>query len=583
MARPLSLLALLGATVTFGTALLVGHPFAGTAAMAADAGADEACPGDAGGLSLPPGFCATIFADNVGHARHMTVAADGTVYVNTWFSRYFRTPPPAGGFIVALRDTDGDGAADQIDRFGSVPRPDGAAGGGTGIALWRDGLYVEVDDRIVRYRLKRGERVPSAAPTVVIDGLPMDGDHMMHGIAIDRAGNLFVNSGSASNTCEKENRQPGSIGNDPCTELETRAGIWRYSASATNQHFSPAQRYATGIRNSGGLAFDAAGRLFAVQHGRDQLSQSWPALYTTEQGAETPAEELLHVTQGDDFGWPYCYFDGAQNKLVLAPEYGGDGGKAIGRCADKKGPVAAYPAHFAPTGLAHYAQGQFPAAYRGGLFIAFHGSWNRAPNPQDGYRIVFQPMADGAASGPAILFADGFTGPGKARGQATHRPTGVAVGPDGALYVSDDVAGRIYRITYKGQADAPLAAADPVVYDAAAADAPAGGQGGPALPQGFTREQVALGQRIYLGEERSGTCAGCHGADGKGSTLGPALTGPDWLWADGSVGSIAHVIHEGVMEPKQYSTGMPADGGASLSDADVQALAAYVWTLGHKE
>jgi len=581
MAKPLSLIALLGATVTFGVALAVSQPFASAPAVAA---ADQSCPDGGAGLSLPPGFCATIFADNVGHARHLVVAADGTVYVNTWFSRYFQTPPADGGFIVALRDTDGDGKADQVDRFGTTPGPDGAAGGGTGIALWRDGLYVEVDDKIVRYQLKPGERVPSAPPTVVVDGLPLDGDHMMHAIAIDADGNLFVNSGSPSNTCEKANRQPGSVGQDPCPQLALRAGIWRFSATAANQHFSADARYATGIRNTGGMTFDGAGRLFAVQHGRDQLSQSWPALYTTEQGAENPAEELLQVTQGDDFGWPYCYYDGAQKKLVLAPEYGGDGGKAIGRCADKKGPVAAYPAHYAPTGVAHYAGGQFPAAYRDGLFIAFHGSWNRAPLPQEGFRVTFQPMADGVPSGAAILFADGFSGPNRGRGQTAHRPTGVAVGPDGALYVSDDVAGRIYRIAYKGATDAALVAAEPVIYAAQAAGAaPAGGQGAPTPPPGFTAEQIALGQRIYTGQERSGTCAGCHGVDGKGSTLGPSLTGPDWIWTDGSVASIAHLIHTGVVEPKQYPTGMPADGGAPLSDADVQALAAYVWTFGHQQ
>jgi len=577
MAKPLSFFALLGATAALGAALVAGHPLGSAPAVAAT---EQDCPNEPG-LSLPPGFCATIFADNVGHARHMAVAADGTVYVNTWYSRYFRTPPPAGGFIVALRDTDGDGKADRIDRFGTLPVAGVVAGGGTGIAIWRDGLYAEVDDRIVRYQLNPGERVPSAPPVVVLDGLSLDGDHMMHGFAIDAQGNLFVNSGSASNTCEKENRQPGSMGQDPCPELATRGGIWRYRADATGQHFGPDGRYATGIRNTGGIAFDAAGHLFAMQHGRDQLSQSWPALYTTDQGVRNPAEELLRVEQGDDYGWPYCYFDGTQRKLVLAPEYGGDGGHAIGRCADKKGPVATYPAHFAPTGLTYYAGGAFPAPYHGGLFIAFHGSWNRAPEPQDGYRIEFQPMADGAPSGPSILFADGFTGPGKASGKATNRPTGVTTGPDGALYVSDDVNGRIYRIAYKGPANASLAAASPVTYAPQAA-APADGEGGPAVPPGFTADQVALGQRIYSGQARSGTCAGCHGADGKGSTLGPALTGPDWLWTDGSVASIAHVIHEGVVTPKHYPTGMPANGGAQLSDADVQALAAYVWTFGHK-
>lgn len=573
MARMLPLFTALGATAVAGVALLVTQPFASGGAVAAE---DAACPND-GGLSLPPGFCATIFADNIGHARHMAVASDGTVYVNTWTSRYFRTPPPEGGFIVALRDTDGDGKADQVDRFG--PTAAQGATGGTGIALWNGGLYAEAGDQIVRYALKSGERVPSANAEIIVDKLPMDGDHMMKAIAIDKAGKLFLNSGSPSNVCEKENRQPGSMGKDPCEELLTRAGIWQYSATKRGQVFSPRERYATGIRNTGGLAFDAAGGLLAVQHGRDQLSQNWPRLYTTEQGVELPAEELLAPRKGDNFGWPYCYFDGQQNKLVLAPEYGGDGGKAVGRCASLKGPVATYPAHFAPTGLAYYGGSQFPAAYKGGAFIAFHGSWNRAPAPQDGFRVVFQPLANGKASGASILFADGFTGPGKAQGQATHRPTGVAVGQDGALYVSDDVAGRIWRISYKGAANAPLTAAQPVVYQQATAAA-AGGEGD-TLPPGVTAEQVALGNRIYHGQERSGTCAGCHGADGKGSTIGPALTGEKWLWTDGSLASLAKVIGDGVIQPKEYPSGMPAKGGSNLSQADVDAVAAYVWTLSH--
>ncbi|MGF7169356.1 glucose/arabinose dehydrogenase/cytochrome c553 [Sphingobium xanthum] len=574
MSRTLPMLALTGAVALFGGAIAITQPFGGTARAQDDA----TCANDETGLSLPPGFCATIFADNIGHARHMVVGADGTLYVNTWMSRYFRTPAPAGGFIVALRDTNGDGKADQADRFGTTPREDGT-GGGTGIAIWKDGLFVQVDDKIVRYAMKAGQAIPTGEPTVIVDGMPMNGDHMMKAIAIDKAGNLFVNSGSPSNVCEKANRQPGSMGKDPCDELVLQGGIWKYSAAKTNQRFSARERFASGIRNTGGIAFDAGGRLFAVQHGRDQLSQSWPALYTTQQGVDLPAEELLQVNKGDSFGWPYCYYDGAQGKLVLAPEYGGDGGKAIGRCATAKGPVATFGAHFAPTGLAHYAGGQFPAVYKGGMFIAFHGSWNRAPMPQEGFNITFQPLANGKASGPAILFADGFTGPGKATGGATNRPTGVIAGPDGALYVSDDVQGRIWKITYKGASNAALTAARPVVYAQAAANA----GGATPLPEGFTSEQVALGSRIYRGLERSGTCQGCHGPDGTGSTLGPALTGDKWLWTDGSVASLAKVIHEGVVTPKQYPTGMPANGGSELSNADVQAVAAYVWTLSQKK
>lgn len=571
MTRRLPLAVLLGAGTVLGGALLLAQPFlAGEARAQGEAG----CANDETGLSLPPGFCATIFADNIGHARHIAVAPDGTVYVNTWMSRYFRTPPPEGGFIVALRDGDGDGRAEQVARFG--PTPAQGSSGGTGIAIWKDGLFVQVDDRILRYQLGKGGAVPAGAPSVIVQGLRMDGDHMMKPIIIDAKGNLFINSGSPSNVCEKANRQPGSLGKDPCDELALYAGIWKYSAKKTGQSYSPRERYASGIRNTGGMAFDGQGRLFAMQHGRDQLAQSWPALFSAERGAETPAEELLQVSAGDVFGWPYCYYDGVRKTRVLAPEYGGDG-ETVGRCADTRPPVATYGAHWAPTGLAFHGGRQFPAAYRGGLFIAFHGSWNRAPMPQDGFRIEFQPMADGRASGPSILFADGFTGPGKASGGATHRPTGITVAPDGALYVSDDVQGRIWKIRYRGRPDAPLTAARAVVYDAAAVAAAAG----PAvpLPAGFTAEQVALGSRIYRGIERAGTCQGCHGPDGVGGTLGSPLNGSKWLWTDGSVAALAAIIREGIVTPKAYPTGMPAKGGAALSEDDVQAVAAYVWTL----
>ena len=577
MAKTLPLLTGLGAVTAAGAALFIGSPFS-TAKQPAPGQA--ACANDEAGLSLPPGFCATIFADNIGHARHMAIAPDGTLYVNTWMSRYFRTPPPEGGFIVALRDRDGDGKAEQIDRFGSTPGP--SDGGGTGIAIWKNGLFVQVGDKIMRYQLQDGERVPGAEPTIVLQGLQMNGDHMMKAIAIDAQGNLFINSGSPSNICEKANRQPGSLGKDPCDELALYAGIWKYSALKTGQTYSAKERFATGIRNTGGITFDASGRLFAMQHGRDQLSQSWPALYTTQRGVDLPAEELLQVNAGDDFGWPYCYYDGVQKKRVLGPEYGGDGGKAVGRCASKKLPTATFPAHWAPTGVDLYRGGQFPAAYKGGVFIAFHGSWNRAPMPQDGFKVVFQPLVNGKASGASILFADGFTGPGKASGKANNRPTGVTAGPEGALYISDDVKGRIWKVTYQGVANAPLTAAQDVIY-AAQDVAHAVQDNAGSLPQGFTAEQVALGNRIYHGLERAGTCAGCHGADGAGSTLGPALNGQKWLWTDGSVASLTKVIDEGVVTPKEYATGMPARGGSELSDADVKAVAAYVWTLSQKK
>src|SRR5690349_518404 len=127
-----------------------------------------------------------------------------------------------------------------------------------------------------------------------------------------------------------------------------------------------------------------------------------------------------------------------------------DGGKTIGVCAEKKAPIASFPAHWAPNDLVLYGAEQFPAAYRDGAFIAFHGSWNRAPFPQGGYNVVFQPLKDGKFSGKFVVFADGFAGADKEPGKAEHRPSGVAVGPDGSLYISDDQNGRIWRVTFAG-------------------------------------------------------------------------------------------------------------------------------------
>jgi glucose/arabinose dehydrogenase len=202
------------------------------------------------------------------------------------------------------------------------------------------------------------------------------------------------------------------------------------------------------------LAFDASGELYSTQHGRDQLYDNWPKLYTPDQGQNLPAEELLKIEKGGDYGWPYCYFDGTQQKLVLAPEYGGDG-KAVGECASKKGPVAFFGAHWAPNGATFYNANAFPAHYRGGVFIAFHGSWNRAPGPQQGYDVVFVPFAGGNPVGPSKfeVFASGFPGVQlgpETNDKAAHRPAGVAVGPDGALYIADDKGGRIWKVVFRG-------------------------------------------------------------------------------------------------------------------------------------
>ena len=554
----------------------------------------SSCSGGHAGITLSPGFCATVFADKLGHARHLVVAPNGVVYVNTWSGRYYHNDtPPSGGFLIALRDTKNKGKADEIKRFGETAAQGSA--GGTGIQFYNNAIYAEVNDKIVKFALRATALVPTGKPEVIVSGLPLSGDHPMHPFIIDAQGNLFVDLGSATNACEVQNRMPHSPGNNPCTEKETRGGTWKYDANRSGQEFSPKERYATGIRNGEGFSIDSEGRLFVTQHGRDQLSENWPELYKPQQGPELPAEEVMLLRSGEDYGWPECYFDGLQKKLVLAPEYGGDGGKKVGVCAQRTAPAAFFPAHWAPNDLLFVTNSKFPAAYRQGAFVAFHGSWNRAPAPQGGYNVVFQPMADGKASGNFVVFADGFAGAVKEPGRAAHRPSGLAIGPDGALYISDDEAGRIWRVTYRGDPQIAKVAAAPTPKGSASAaksETPpegvhpdAGRQ--PATkatpPPGVTAEQLSLGDRIFHGEADNGTCAGCHGSDGRGTPVGADLTSGPWLWSDGSLEGITRTVTTGVAKPKQVGGAMPPMGGARLTADETKAVAAYVYSISRQK
>jgi glucose/arabinose dehydrogenase len=391
-------------------------------------------------LTLPQGFCATIVADSIGGARHVIVAPNGDVFVQ--LSSVRSGIGSGGGGITALRDVTGDGRADSIAYFGEI--------GGTGIALFNNHLYADAKTRIVRHPLPAGSLRPTGDAEVIVANLPLGG-HEARNFAVDAAGGLYVNIGSRSNSCQRTDRGRESAGVDPCTELQSRAGIWKFDANMLNQTPDSTRRFATGLRNAMGLAIHPAdGRLYATQHGRDQLAENWPRLFDARYSAENPAEVLVQANQGDDFGWPYCYADVATAALVLAPEYGGDG-RQSGRCASVKAPVARFPGHWAPMSLLFYSGTQFPERYRGGAFIAFHGSWNRAPEPQDGYRVVFLPFTAGQASAAYETFVDGFAGPTKTPDGARHRPVGLAQGPDGSLYITDDKGGRVWRVRYIGR------------------------------------------------------------------------------------------------------------------------------------
>ena len=172
--------------------------------------------------------------------------------------------------------------------------------------------------------------------------------------------------------------------------------------------------------------------------------------FTDDYNAENPAEQVNHILPASNFGWPYCYFSTEEKKLVTAPEYAGDG-KQSERCGGKKQPEYVFPGHWAPNDMLFYTGAQFPADYKDGVFVVFHGSWNRAPLPQQGFRVVFLPLKGGKASAHRDFALDFTNNGGPGKDGKVHRPTGLAQGTDGSMYVSDDVGGTIYRISYTGR------------------------------------------------------------------------------------------------------------------------------------
>ena len=400
------------------------------------------CDDGNGGITLPAGFCAAVVADNVGFARHMVLSPRGDLYV---MQRAIREGSPPGS-IIALRDADGDGRFEQQERFGEKDLT------GTGIA-WRENfLYVGADTKIVRYRM--GDTlVPQGQPEVIVSGFDPDRQHAAKPFAFGEKGELFVHVGPPSNACQNPDRKPGVAGQKPCPILEEHAGIWKYDANTPNQKHAADKRYSTGMRHTVSLVWNPATRsLYGVQHGRDALDTLWPKLFDAKQNSELPAEEMQAYTEGANFGWPYCYYDPFQKKRILAPEYGGDG-KQEGDCAKYNQPLVAFPAHYGPNDLMFYTGSQYPQQYRDGAFVAFHGSWNRAPLPQGGYNVTFVPFKGGKPAGEPTVFADKFGGPTPVMEprNAAYRPSGLALARDGSIYVSDDTKGRIWKISYMGQ------------------------------------------------------------------------------------------------------------------------------------
>jgi glucose/arabinose dehydrogenase len=393
---------------------------------------------DNGGLTLAKGFGAIVMIDSIGRNRHIAVNPNGDVYIKLERLKN-------GKGIMVLRE-DANGKANVISGFGNYV--------GTGIAFKNGYLYASSDNDVYRYKLnERNEVIDTAHPERIITGLINKRQHESKSLAIDNAGNIYVNIGAPSNSCQLQDRAKGSMGIEPCPILDSAAGVWQFKVDKLNQSYAEGVRYCTGTRNIVGLDWNSdVNELYAMQHGRDDLYRMFPQYFDSVDNSELPAEEFLLVKKGSNFGWPYCYFDQRQEKKVLAPEYGGDG-KQVGRCESMDRPLIGFPGHWAPNALLFYTGTMFPEKYRHGAFIAFHGSWNRAPLKQAGYNVVFVPMKNGRPSGPWEVFADGFAGVEtiKSTRDAKHRPCGLAQARDGSLLISDSVKGTVYKIIYTGK------------------------------------------------------------------------------------------------------------------------------------
>jgi len=389
---------------------------------------------DNAGLKLPTGFGALNVANIGAKARHIAVTPQGDIYVKL-------AKPKEGKGIIVLHQNS-NGKAIVTGGFGNY--------GGTGMYIKDGYMYASSNTEIFRYKLNpQNKIIDQEHPETIVTGLKAGRQHETKSLVLDNNGNIYVNIGAPLSACQVQDRGLHSPGIPGCPLLDSAGGIWQFKANRLNQTYKDGVRYATGLRNIVGLDWNQQDdQLFVMQHGRDNLNSSWPELFSTKESAELPAECMYALKKGDNAGWPFMFYNQITHKKIVSPEYGGDGKKE----ADSKylEPTAAYPGHMAPNGLLFYTGKMFPERYRNGAFIAFHGSWNRAPEPQKGYCIVFQPFKNGKPAGDWEMFAEGFAGVDevKSPSQAQHRPCGLALGADGSLYVTDDVKGNIYRIIY---------------------------------------------------------------------------------------------------------------------------------------
>ena len=399
-----------------------------------------------GGLFLPGGFEALVVTEGVGPSRHIAVNKNGDIYVK------LRTATGRNG-NVALRDTNKDGKADIIERFGDYPN-DGKFG--TEMKINDGYLYYSSELVIYRQKLDLDKLIPDGKPEIiVVDPYPIRW-HNAKSLAFDNEDNIYITFSAPTNACEDWDTKPNTYstkdvkGQFPCEQLDLLGGIWKFNKNTLGQTLADGERYATGIRSVVGLTWNnEINSLFGVNHGRDFLHNHAPQFYSEWENTVLPAEEFMLIRKGDDYGWPYTYYDHFKNKRMIAPEYGGDNNKSTDEYSD---PIMGLPAHWAPNDLLFYTGNQFPARYKNGAFIAFHGSTNRVPYPQAGYVVGFIPFKNGIPSGSLEIFADGFAGREVLvdMEDAKYRPMGLAQGPDGSLYISESKKGKIWRVIFSG-------------------------------------------------------------------------------------------------------------------------------------
>jgi glucose/arabinose dehydrogenase/cytochrome c553 len=511
---------------------------------------------DDGGIVLPQGFRALVVADNLvvdrktgssaERLRGIAVAPNGDIYAKTKF-----------GSILALRDKDGDGRVDEIKEFGP-------GDGGTHIAFHDGWLYHSSRTAVYRYKYTPGELVPASPLQTVVSGLPAEKDHDAKAFAFDDDGRMLVEIGSPYNVYSKPDRQLGAQGMDATEFQKTYGGFWRFDPRKLNQTQADGVRFSTGHRHALALVWQPVSKsFFMAQMGRDNLNVVDPVHYDALDNAERVSEVMHLVREGSNFGWPYSYWDPIKKAHMVAPEFGGDNFKRVDPDPYDK-PVVAFPGHWAPIYMTLYTGTQFPAKYRGGAFIAFHGSWNRAPRPQGGYQIAFVPFDDkGMPLGTYETFADDFAGKREfvSTGDARYRPMGVAVGPDGSLYISDSDKGRIWRVIYTGEAG---------TSETGAGARRASSQPAKALAAADDRSR---GAQLY-----QQTCAACHMPDGTGvSGMQAPLRGSAVVAGDPD--RLIRVVLQGPAQvlpadrPK-YAVQMPPFASA-LNDADIAEVLTF--------